>query len=428
MNTTTRVKNIWEGLSKGDIPAIIEDKSVLVFDTITTIDKKGNKSTTQITVMPFDTDKDKFVKFKKCMLEKQNEQLPENIIGKVKVNITTHKDNERSASTIDVLEGKNIGKKNATNTIIQAIYEAHSLYKKKVQTTNNPHILPMLLKNINDKPLTESDLQKGVYVERKFDGVRVISHKEKGKVIMHSRTGKAYSGLTEIEEELDLLIGDSNIYLDGELYIHDVPLQDISGAVRGKNNKLRNQLTLYIYDCLDTKNPTMDQQTRKEILTMLFNNVRDLTKIQLVRSKLVYNEDAIEELYNKFIVEGYEGAILRKIDNVYEQGKNGARSSGVLKKKQMFTDEFKIVDYEEGKRGKDKGAVIFIMETDKGHTFNAVPNMTLEDRKKLFGELEKNTAKFNKEYLEKEATIQYSTLSKNGVPQQPKFITVRDYE
>ena len=62
------------------------------------------------------------------------------------------------------------------------------------------------------------------------------------------------------------------------------------------------------------------------------------------------------------------------------------------------------------------------METKDGNLFNAVPNMPIENRKKLYKEIKKE------DYIGKMATIQYSTLSKLNTPQQPKFVTVRDYE
>ena len=52
--------------------------------------------------------------------------------------------------------------------------------------------------------------------------------------------------------------------------------------------------------------------------------------------------------------------------------------------------------------------------------------MTLKERKSLYKTFQEQKDIFDKEYKGKMATIQYSIISRLGVPQQPKFITVRD--
>ena len=202
-------------------------------------------------------------------------------------------------------------------------------------------------------------------------------------------------------------------------------LQDISGSVRsGKQDNLK----LHLFDLYNPEDETLTQKDRKDLLTRLYNAVqRQLTHTMLVESSIVYSDKDQDILFRKFLREGYEGAIIRRIDTHYECSVNDNHSNNVLKHKPIHTDEFKVIDYCEGTKGKDVGAVIFIMETNKCHRFNAVPNMKLKDRKHLFKDF-KDTEVFKKFYNGKMATIQYASLSNKGIPQQCKYICIRDYE
>ena len=126
----------------------------------------------------------------------------------------------------------------------------------------------------------------------------------------------------------------------------------------------------------------------------------------------------------------YEGAIIRNSDSPYEVGVNKEkRSYQTLKLKPRFDAEFKVVDFKQGKKGKEKGAVIWICEAN-GKEFSVTPNWPQEERYKWFKELQKTDKKgktrFEKTWKGKMATISYATLSNDQLPQQPKFLRFRD--
>ena len=454
MKTSNRVKNVYKSILNGEIPGeFSKDQKQFTFPVIKTIDRRNNSSTWQITVYPYDTEEKRPRKFKTDMLvhrqvqENPNDDsieqkypvpgpLPTNIIGIIHVTNTTHTGKERSNTDTEVKTGKNLGKKNATNSITQALQEAFSLYKNKMKSSSeclsSDMPLPMLVKKIGetrDATLTESDFQKGVFVERKYDGYRSIVAKLKDQMVIYSRTAIEYTGLDKICNDVKVLLGDCNLYIDGELYSHNTSLQDISAKVRnGKSITLdKSDIKLYIFDCYDPNHPLLPQKDRKEILNRLFSTaVNSLDSLVLVESIVTYSDGDLEELYKKYVNEGYEGAIIRKSDSIYEPSINNHHSSHVLKMKPYNTAEYKIIGYTGGLKGKDTGALIFIMETSDCNPFNAVPSMTLKERKSLYKTFQEQTDIFDKEYKGKMATIQYSIISRLGVPQQPKFITVRD--
>ena len=71
----------------------------------------------------------------------------------------------------------------------------------------------------------------------------------------------------------------------------------------------------------------------------------------------------------------------------------------LLKMKPYYnTAEYKIIGYTGGLKGKDTGALIFIMETSDCNPFNAVPSMTLKERKSLYKTFQEQKDIFDKEY------------------------------
>ena len=77
--------------------------------------------------------------------------------------------------------------------------------------------------------------------------------------------------------------------------------------------------------------------------------------------------EEIQRLHDKWVGEGFEGLVARKLDKMYEFGKRG---STMIKVKQYQDDEFLIVDYQDGLRPED---FVFVCETKDGLPFEAKP-------------------------------------------------------
>ena len=102
----------------------------------------------------------------------------------------------------------------------------------------------------------------------------------------------------------------------------------------------------------------------------------------------------------------------------------------MLKRKARFTDEFELVDFTQGTKGKDIGAVIWILKThDTNKTFNATPkDITYEERYKLYKKSVLNNKKgFNNNYKGRMMTVEYEDLSKDKVPLRAKSICFREH-
>lgn len=437
---------IEDGTIKGDMS---DNHKEFVFDTIKTTNQAGDESTWTIKVVAYDKDKEKNIKFKLNMLKSPVVQLPKNIIGRYYVENITHTGHTRDSDITDVLVGKNIGKKNATTSVGQAILMANSLYQNKLNKSDSgtkkassiERPLPMLVKkegSTGKAAITTAELEDGIIVEPKLDGIRMVAHINKdGDVELYSRTAKVFYGLTQIEKDVADMLYKQNlyrpeeIYLDGEIYLHGKQLQYISGAVRGEGEKsgdvVKSELKYYIFDCFLPKHLDMLQKDRKEILDKLFSN-GNYPNLVLVEGRVVNNRKDLDKVYEDYLKDGYEGAIARRKNRVYEFGKNNYHSDALLKIKPVETDEFEIVGYKDGS-GKDKGAVIFELKTASGKKFVAPPKgQTYQERKDLFAKFKTDTDEFKNNYLGKMATVQYANLSKQNTPLQPKFITIREYE
>jgi len=341
-----------------------------------------------------------------------------------------------------ITEGKNVGKANQTNVFTQALSECYSLYMNKIKkgygtskTTKTVAIRkpPMLLYNYEKY---KNKVVFPAYVQAKRDGIlySIAVNPETKKLEIYSRNRLVFTNTKRQEKELQPIFDKyPGLELYGEAYHHDMSLQEISGIVR--NESLENKLEIYIFDCvppsidtsIDDEESELDMSKtpyadRLKFVKRIFKEFPDMKYIKYVKTYEVNNEKELMQYYEKFMNEGYEGAIYRNPKGIYKYSTTTSRSWEVLKIKPRKSGEFKISGFKDG-NGKNAGLVTFIMETKDGKKFNADPNMPEEMRRKLFDEFQK---KFH--YKNKMGTITYSELSDLGVPQQPKFIAVRDYE
>ena len=130
----------------------------------------------------------------------------------------------------------------------------------------------------------------------------------------------------------------------------------------------------------------------------------------------VIGEPAMLAWFAQFIIDGFEGLIVRNYAGLYKRGK---RSADLQKVKPIEDAEFKIIGFRDG-RGKFEDAVIWRCVTDAGKEFEAVPLGTMEQRREWFGDGAK--------YVGKMLTVKFANYTPDGVPFHPVGVVVRDYE
>ncbi len=89
----------------------------------------------------------------------------------------------------------------------------------------------------------------------------------------------------------------------------------------------------------------------------------------------------------------------------------------MIKVKEYMEQEFEIIDYRDGLRDED---FCFILETEDHKSFAAKPVGSRELKEQYMTDIDN--------IIGKKGTVKFFEWSKDGVPQQPIFQVVRDYE
>jgi DNA ligase-1 len=279
-------------------------------------------------------------------------------------------------------------------------------------------IKPMLAYKVGKKPV---DWSENVFIQPKLDGVRcVIQLDDKGNVYAYSRTGKPWLNIAHILEDLkpsfDL---NPDMILDGELYNHDLRdnFEKIISLVRKQKPTESDRLDskeLVQFHCYDYANTEDSYGIR-------MNNLADSDFysycVKYVPTNLVLRMDDARVYHSRWLVNGYEGSILR-LDKPYQR----KRSYSLQKFKDFQDTEALIVGYEEGK-GKREGTLgKFLMQDDNGNKFGCPPGKgynyaALTDILDNIGD-----------YMGQRATFTYFERTQYGSYRHPMFKTIRNYE
>ena len=280
---------------------------------------------------------------------------------------------------------KNVGKKNATTASEQADLEAASMYKFKLDRKYSETIedakeelwLPMLAHDFEKK---KKKVEYPVDMQPKLDGLRCIAFWDDGEVKLMSRSGKPFE-VPHISEQLaknPRFKKKKSLVIDGELYIHTETFQTITRLVKKQRDESVN-LEYWIYDCID---PDKDQTwvERRTALEKLFTVTKDKkNKLVPVPYKTVKTQEDVYKVQGQFLQKGYEGAIVRTHDHVYNWG---YRSPGLLKVKNFQDEEFKVIGYTIGV-GKAAESVTWECEAEDGKIFRCYSKGTMEERKEM---------------------------------------------
>ena len=255
------------------------------------------------------------------------------------------------------------------------------------------------------------------YVSRKLDGVRCIAiFNEWGEVSLYSRSGKPFTTLNKVKEELQNLEL-TNMVMDGEVCIvdenGDEDFQSIIKEIKRKNHTIKNPL-FQAFDLLTAKD--FDTKTSKEDLIFRIRTLEmvladtTLKHLKYLPQYLVKGEEMLQEWLTKSQDNNWEGLMLRK--NTKYKGK---RSQDILKVKKMHDEEYVVVDVEnainrvivDGKEVDEMMLKNVIIE-HKGNRVQVGSGFSLEEKRNFF----KNPHKI----LNKTITVQYfeETTNQNG--------------
>jgi ATP-dependent DNA ligase len=313
-------------------------------------------------------------------------------------------------------QGKNIGKVNETNPKEQAIVYMNGRinglrdegYKDTIEQCNTKYktdangrkLVMLAAKN-------HSKVKFPCYVQRKYDGMRCVASKEQGTILLRTRNGKMIGHLTHLEDQIKIL---GNKYeLDGELYCHGKTLREIISMVK-REQVSNSQIQYRVYDVISEQ---LQGERLEKVKWAIKICGKDIIEVPTYKCN---TWDDIKTLFAQFIKEGYEGAIIRNPDGLYECG---YRSNNLIKYKHFEDEEFEIVSANEA-TGRDKGTIIFVCKTKAGKEFRVRPQGTREERGKWWDTW--------KTFIGKKLTVRFVEYTEYGIPFHPVGLCVRDYE
>ena len=337
-------------------------------------------------------------------------------------------DGQITTSKWTVCTAKNVGKSNEVTAEQQAVREATSKWKKKqergyvqdIAFIDSVHIIePMLAHKWRDYENKIGD-DEPLASQPKLDGIRCIGT----KAGLFTRKGKRIVAVPHIEQEVKKILEGlpENYYLDGELYNHELKddFNKITSIVRKqkpteKDIELAESLMQYhIYD-IDA--PGSFAQRYQSLIHLLATPSKFIKRVEttfLVNktdTRPCSQETLLDELYQQYLEQGYEGQIIRLSNSEYKNG----RSKSLLKRKEFIDQEFTIVDIEEG-TGNRSG----MMGRIKFDGFDANARGSHDYWKELL---------VNKEnYIGKQATVRFQNWTPDGKPRFPVVVAIRDYE
>jgi DNA ligase-1 len=314
---------------------------------------------------------------------------------------------------------KNLGKKNATTGESQALLEAAAMHKFKLdrkysltpEEAVEPLELPMLAYDI-------AKVKKITYpldIQPKLDGVRCLAKWESDEIVLMSRSGKPYD-IPHIKAALEEFLP-KNRKFDGEVYRHGLTFQEIVTLVK-KNREESASLEFHVYDCLIEEQEDRQWSDRYKDLCETFGFAIDPGPIKLVPTWTAANEEVKNELYAQCIESGYEGAMARLHNGIYQYG---YRSRELLKIKDFKDGEYNIVDAYEGV-GKFEGCITWVCDVGDGRTFGVCPKGSLDEKKAWW----RQWCSDKEMFIGRSYKVKYFELTDDGIPRFPIGLGFRD--
>lgn len=251
---------------------------------------------------------------------------------------------------------------------------------------------PCYLSSAFDEDLINKHIFKNgtakAFSDIKTDGQRceaiVTYTKDGADVRLYSRQGKKYIGLNDLEMEIMLsstnlrsqlstLEGAERGYvLDGELVVVDdnqvieprsTGNGKISKFIKGKGDPVvGSYITFIVWDIIPldeferiTK-PSVPYYSRRQALHQMMHDwtggTKEDTRLWLQESVLVDDIGGAIDHYAEAIKRGEEGTILKEYAGVWDPCPNKKRPTSQFKFKEVFQNEFKIVGWYYGEKGK----------------------------------------------------------------------------
>ena len=331
-------------------------------------------------------------------------------------------DGKIQSTSRDFTEGKNIGKANETTPLQQCTNEIKKKWSDKKEKERyaeedesditQTKIFPMLAHVYDPKSKTKvkNPIVYPCFVQPKLDGLRCLIYMTNGTIVTQSRTGGIFTTMDHIKAGLKPFFDVwPTVILDGELYTNKYPFEELVGLIKRKqvDDPRIAQVHFHIYDIVSLEGYAERRQF------ILENRHLFPATFEIVKTEEAIKIEDFKAKFTEYVQEGYEGIMLRNKKGPYVSN----RSHDLQKYKEFEEDEFVIVGFKEAE-GRDSGTVIWRCATKTGDEFDCRPVGSVEHRKVLFQNAQKNIGKL--------LTIKYQELSEKGIPRFLSGKSIRD--
>jgi DNA ligase-1 len=218
-------------------------------------------------------------------------------------------------------------------------------------------------------------LGKPLAVEYKYDGFRVMIHKNKSEIKIFTRSlENVTKQFPEIKEYIEKYVKGDSFILDGEAVGYDkktkeyTPFQAISQRIRRKYDieKVQEELPveLNIFDIVYYNGKSLAGETFKK-RTELLRKIITPHKYKIIPSNLIIasTKEEVENFYKKALKDNQEGVFFKKLDSTY---KSGRRVGNWLKLKPSDKDLDLVITGAEYGTGKRSGWLSSFILSCKG--------------------------------------------------------------
>lgn len=234
-----------------------------------------------------------------------------------------------------------------------------------------------------------------VLTQPKLNGIRTTTDRH----FVSSRSGK---DINASEQLLNELVEFRSLDLDGELYKHGLHLDQIKGIAKSLVTKRADHiLAFHVFDYFD-----YETTCRKRL-----DQLSELDYTQLVNFvpyNVAKNDDEVQEYYQEYLALGYEGAIIRNPDALYQE----CRTKDLLKLKPALFATAKIIAINEGKNNNAGKFGAFTIETTSW-ICNISSGLSAAQKEHIW--------KHKKQYIGKLIKMTFPELTSRGRPHQPVF-------
>lgn len=271
---------------------------------------------------------------------------------------------------------------------------------------------PMLALDFQDH---RDKLPENVIYQPKLDGFRALGTNNR----ISSRTNTTFSAFPHLHRALKHLPDD--ICLDGELYIRNSHFQQIMKARADIPNDMCPRIEYHVFDIVDENLSYAKRRTLlSEIITELqpkyeenpsFHNSIPIPFPILPVPSYAGKLDEAKNYLNKFISEGYEGAIVRNPEMTYDIN---VRSHGLLKFKIVDSDWCTILSTIPSERRPKEGKLY--CRTPWGTTFTVALKGTVDQKRDLL--------KYPHFFINKPVLVEYRGRTADNLPRNAVAVKI----